>query len=267
MGVRSDTCVVGVGAIFIATLAAEKLPRPEEPPRGQADLLALAIEPVIAFIVMCSILIRKKLAPLKEQNCLPFFLDGLSIPFFSLGRRVHSVTMTRTLSLRSRHEPEWATQTRKVTRPEDIVINRDHEPGPSPPTEKEIEEGRAGTSSSDIDTAKAAERTLDYECEEKGELIRKWREGRHLIVEHHSKAPGAEVSQILDSLPVHLTIPARYKLRSFITPLRGPFQISKKRSISSQRRHIPSEMKSSITCTPFLAPRPMTRSSNRLRSL
>jgi hypothetical protein len=258
---------VGVGAIFIATLAAEKLPHPEEPPRSQADYLAVAIEPVVAFIVMCSILIRKKLALLKEQNSLPFLLDGLSIPFFSLGRRVHSVTMTRTLSLRGRHEPEWATQTRKVTRPEDIVINRDHEPGPSPPTEKEIEEGRVRASSSDIDTAKTAEQTLDYECEEKGELVRKWREGRHLVIEHHSKEPGAEVSQILDALPVHLMVPARCKLRSFITPSRGPSQISKKRSISSQRHHIPSEMKSSSTCTPSLAPRPPTRSSNRLRSL
>ena len=215
---------------------------------------------------MCSILIRKKLALFKERNCLPSLLDGLSIPFFSLGRRVHSVTMSRTLSLRSRQEPEWATQTRKVTRPEDIVINRDHEPQPSPPTEKEIEEGRVGASSSDIGAAKAAEQTLDHECEEKGELIRKWREGRHLVIEHHSKEAGAEVSQILDSLPAHLTIPARCKLRSFITPLRGLFQISKTQSIGSQWHHIPSETKSSSTCTPSLARRPTTRSSNRLRS-
>jgi hypothetical protein len=66
MGVRPDARVVGVGAIFIATLAAEKLPHPEVPPRNQTDILALLIEPVIAFIVMCSILIRKKLILLKE---------------------------------------------------------------------------------------------------------------------------------------------------------------------------------------------------------
>ena len=117
--------------------------------------------------------------------------------------------MSRTLSLRSRQEPEWATQTRKVTRPEDIVINRDD----TPPTEKELEEGRVGASNSDIDAAKAAEQALDHECEEKGELVRKWREGRHLVVEHHNKEPGAEVSQILVSLPVHLTIITRCKLR------------------------------------------------------
>lgn len=67
MRVRPDAYVVGVGAIFIATLAAEKLPHPEVPPRNQADVLALAIEPVIAFIVMCSILIRKKPTLFKEQ--------------------------------------------------------------------------------------------------------------------------------------------------------------------------------------------------------
>lgn len=60
---------MGVGAIFIATLAAEKLPHPEKPPRNQTDILALSIEPVIAFIVMCSILIRKKLTLLKEVRC------------------------------------------------------------------------------------------------------------------------------------------------------------------------------------------------------
>ena len=175
--------------------------------------------------------------------------------------------MSRTLSLRSRQEPEWATQTRKVTRPEDIVINRDHEQT-SPATEKELEEGRVGASSSDIDAAKAAEQALDYECEEKGELVRKWREGRHLVVEHHSKEPGADVGQILVSSPVHLTTLARCKLRSFITPLRrGQFQISKTLPIDSQWHRSPSEMKSSSTCIPSLAARPTTRSSNRLRSL
>jgi hypothetical protein len=60
MGIRPDACVVGVGAVFIATLAAEKLPHPEDPPRNRTDILALSIEPVIAFMVMCSILIRKE---------------------------------------------------------------------------------------------------------------------------------------------------------------------------------------------------------------
>lgn len=122
-------------------------------------------------------------------------LDGLSIPFFSLGRRVHSVTMSRTLSLRSRQEPEWAIHTLKVTRPEDIVINRDREPEPSPATEKEMEEGRAGTLGSETDAARAVEQALDHQYEEKNELVRKWREGRHLVIEHHSKEPGTDVGR------------------------------------------------------------------------
>jgi hypothetical protein len=105
--------------------------------------------------------------------------------------------MSRTLSLRSRHEPEWATQTRKVTRPEDIVINRDRERVPSSATEKEMEEGRVGASGSETDAAKATEQALDREAGVKNELVKKWREGRHLVIEHHSKVPGAEVGQIL----------------------------------------------------------------------
>src|SRR5258707_15383067 len=101
--------------------------------------------------------------------------------------------MSRTLSLRGRHEPEWTTQARKVTRPEDIVINRDREPEPSSATEKEMEEGRVGTSGSETDAAQVLEQALDYECEEKNELTRKWREGRHLVIEHHSKEHGTEV--------------------------------------------------------------------------
>ena len=72
MEVYSNPCVVGVGAIFIATLAVEQLPPPEVPPRNQTDILALSIEPIIAFMVMCSILIRKKLVLLKKQGCSPY---------------------------------------------------------------------------------------------------------------------------------------------------------------------------------------------------
>ncbi|PVG00266.1 hypothetical protein CPB86DRAFT_805957 [Serendipita vermifera] len=167
---------MGVGAIFIATLALEKLPHPHKPPQNQTDILALSIEPIIAFMVMCSILIH-----------------GLSIPFFNLGRRVHSITMTRTLSLRGHHEPEWAGMTMKATRPEDIVINRDPEIPPTGViTEKEMEEGRIPVtpSHSSEDTRKVAE-TEAVDQEDVAE-VREWREGRHLVREHHTK-PGEEV--------------------------------------------------------------------------
>ncbi|KAH8108670.1 Sodium/hydrogen exchanger family-domain-containing protein [Phellopilus nigrolimitatus] len=100
---------IGVGAVFISTLAAETLPVPVNPSEDQVEMLAATIQPIVAFMVLCSITIH-----------------GLSIPFFSLGRRVHSVSRTW-----SRHQsmdpmgPEWATQARRVSRPEDIIINRD----------------------------------------------------------------------------------------------------------------------------------------------
>ncbi|THH04515.1 hypothetical protein EW145_g5463 [Phellinidium pouzarii] len=99
---------IGVGAVFISTLAAGALPTPNNPTEDQVEMLAATIQPIVSFMVLCSITIH-----------------GLSIPFFSLGRRVHSVSRTW-----SRHQsmdptPEWATHTRRVSRPEDIIINRD----------------------------------------------------------------------------------------------------------------------------------------------
>ncbi len=94
-----------IGAIFISSLATGILPRPQNPPTSQAEHLAALIQPVVAFMVLCSILIH-----------------GLSIPFFSLGRRV--TTVTRTWS-RQPSNSDWTLHTRPVVRPCDIVINCD----------------------------------------------------------------------------------------------------------------------------------------------
>ncbi len=52
--------------------------------------------------------------------------DGLSIPFFSLSRRVHSVTHTWSRSsVDMRNEPAWATHARRINRGDNIRINRD----------------------------------------------------------------------------------------------------------------------------------------------
>lgn len=108
---------IGIGAVYISTLAVESLPRPNYPPTNQTEYLALTIQPIVSFMVLCSVATH-----------------GLSIPFFSLGRRVHSVS-SRTLS-RHATGPDWAMQARMVSRPEDIVINRDHI--------SEMEKGEAG---------------------------------------------------------------------------------------------------------------------------
>ncbi|KAH8828315.1 Sodium/hydrogen exchanger [Flagelloscypha sp. PMI_526] len=52
---------MGVGALFISTLATTKLPTPHDPPQGQAELLSAMMQPIVAFIVLSSIVIRKPL--------------------------------------------------------------------------------------------------------------------------------------------------------------------------------------------------------------
>lgn len=116
---------IGIGAVFISTLAIEFLHDAqrtavanghETDPQHltQIELLMDSIQPIVAFMVLCSITIH-----------------GLSIPSFSLGRRVHSVSRTwsrrDTMNSMGARIPEWANQARIVTRREDIVINRDED--------------------------------------------------------------------------------------------------------------------------------------------
>ncbi|KAK0480482.1 Cation/H+ exchanger [Armillaria luteobubalina] len=68
---------MGVGAVFISTLALTELPEPHNPPESQQELLAATLQPIVSFVVLGSIIIH-----------------GLSIPFFSFGR-----TLSRTLSM------------------------------------------------------------------------------------------------------------------------------------------------------------------------
>ena len=117
---------MGIGAIFISTLASEFLIQhiddtTNNPSTTTADqqhqieMVSQMIQPIVAFMVICSITIH-----------------GLSIPGFSLGRRVHSVSRTwsrRDTTGSRAGAPDWTNQARLVTRAEDIVINRDLERG------------------------------------------------------------------------------------------------------------------------------------------
>ena len=181
------------GAIFISTLATEILPRPQNPPANQAEHLATLIQPVVAFMVLCSVLIH-----------------GLSIPFFSLGRRV--TTVTRTWS-RQPSLPDWALHTRRVERAEDVVINRD--------PANMIERGQAGEGAKDglstrpsmtvgpeedsalppEDSADADALTVAMTEPEEAKLdnapdsieaFAEWKEGPHRIIERRT-GPGEEV--------------------------------------------------------------------------
>ncbi|OWZ71203.1 hypothetical protein AYX14_03391 [Cryptococcus neoformans] len=103
---------MGVGAVFISTLARSSLPEGEPEQNTEAvDRLKDVIMPVTLFLVLSSIVTH-----------------GMSIPFFSLGRRVHSITYTRSrnLSMDTRgDEPAWTTHARRIIPGQEIIVNRD----------------------------------------------------------------------------------------------------------------------------------------------
>lgn len=157
-------------------------------------------------MVLCSILIH-----------------GLSIPFFSLGRRV--TTVTRTWS-RQPSLPDWALHTRRVERAEDVVINRD--------PESMMERGQAGEGakvglfgrpsvttgdegygrkhstvpredSADTDALTMAvtepEEAKADNAPDGTEVFAEWKEGSHRIIERRT-GPGEEVCLCL--IGVHM---------------------------------------------------------------
>ncbi|KAG8690128.1 hypothetical protein FRC09_012131, partial [Ceratobasidium sp. 395] len=191
---------MGVGAVFISTLAATKLPEPLEiDPNGelvgggtpgQVDYLGHSIQPIVAFMVLVSIMIH-----------------GLSIPFFSLGKRVHSIRQTW-----SRHNtvengrPEWQNQTRQIQPGEEIVVNRDdavergeagrlNEKRESLPTT--LGKGSSGSVDQQTDSDKDKPQGEHITSTEgrKGQMggvaieeqqdmeMTEWREGPHLVIE------------------------------------------------------------------------------------
>ena len=204
---------MGVGAVYISTLAAMMLPRPSNPPADQTEFLAATIQPIVAFMVLCSIAVH-----------------GLSIPGFSLGRRVHSVS-SRTWS-RHAATPDWTQHTRHVTRGEDIVINRDRdamdaaERGDTVLTadeklawDEQTSDKRASTSTSPPSVEKdkeEAERDLRAEYGDEQaraevkreededamkaenppqgtEILAEWKEGPDKVIERRVGGPGTEV--------------------------------------------------------------------------
>ncbi|KAL1945684.1 hypothetical protein VTO73DRAFT_1686 [Trametes versicolor] len=94
---------MGVGAIFVSTLAVTELPTPHSPPENQAELLAATLQTIVAFVVLGSIIIH-----------------GLSIPFFSFGRnvRARTLSLTHTWTLRTGSVgpavPDWTLWARRT---------------------------------------------------------------------------------------------------------------------------------------------------------
>jgi NhaP-type Na+/H+ or K+/H+ antiporter len=198
---------MGIGAIFISTLASQFLIQHIDgnssttaDQQRQIVMVSQMIQPIVAFMVICSITIH-----------------GLSIPGFSLGRRVHSVSRTwsrrDTTGSRAGAAPDWTNQARLVTRAEDIVINRDLERGDGGgvPLEKTMTmmSTRTLNNGEDDDSFKsdgiaaeersASQRDQDdwrnqFPPDGKHNQTREWIEGDQRVVERIMGGPGDDVS-------------------------------------------------------------------------
>ncbi|KAG1770447.1 Sodium/hydrogen exchanger family-domain-containing protein [Suillus occidentalis] len=106
---------MGVSAVFVSNLALTRLPTPEHPPANQAQYLAATIQPIVSFIVLGSIIVH-----------------GLSIPFFSMGRGVHSRTVSLTMTWTSRNRvtvPDWVFGARSAPNTVESTAEEDVERG------------------------------------------------------------------------------------------------------------------------------------------
>jgi hypothetical protein len=56
------------GAVFISTMALGHLPEPQDPPVGQLERLAASLQPIVAFTVLCSIVVRAYFLPLPAHR-------------------------------------------------------------------------------------------------------------------------------------------------------------------------------------------------------
>jgi hypothetical protein len=219
---------MGIGAIFISTLASQFLlqhidgnPSTTASQRRQIEMVSQMIQPIVAFMVICSITIH-----------------GLSIPGFSLGRRVHSVSRTwsmrDTTASRAGAAPDWTNQARLVTRAEDIVINRDLERGGGDtggrggggvPLEKTMTmmSTRTLNNGEEDDNFKSegiAEEASTQDQDDwrnqflpdgKHNQTREWIEGDQRVVERIMGGPGDDVSFFFFLLVLKLIIRCRWK--------------------------------------------------------
>ncbi|KAI0650295.1 Sodium/hydrogen exchanger family-domain-containing protein [Trametes meyenii] len=99
---------MGVGAVFVSTLAVMELPAPQSPPQSQAEMLSATLQTIVSFVVLGSIIIH-----------------GLSIPFFSLSHTIGARTLSLTRTWTSRkvhppHAPEWLNLVRRFDESKDV---------------------------------------------------------------------------------------------------------------------------------------------------
>ena len=172
------------GALFIATLAAERLPSPTYPPVTSLDTVALSIQPITYFLVLTSILCQC-VAGCSSRLTLR---SGLSIPFFTLGKRVHSISRTWTSGSGNGPEPSWLSRVRRVGDPRDVEVNRDDNGEKRTNTQDsdetiggDLEKGLSGRDFADEEKNAAEDRLLEEDrqriADAKADGAQVWDEG------------------------------------------------------------------------------------------
>ncbi|KAG6830777.1 hypothetical protein H0H87_007121, partial [Tephrocybe sp. NHM501043] len=183
------------GAVFISTLANEVIRKDDRLHSEQINLLADTIQPIVAFMVLCSIV-----------------LHGLSIPSFSLGRRVHSVSRSVSRPWSRHARPDWTNQVHLVERGVDLVINRNSDMERGEPDGSEDKVPKESESRLSISETKTPSVTFqgngndELSIQEKAELNHaqpdtlrdigatetEWLEPHRIVIERHA-SPGEDV--------------------------------------------------------------------------
>lgn len=63
---------MGVSAIFISTLALTRLPEPNDTQANQIKILTASLHPIVSFVVLCSIIIRKSVHSVTSRLYLKY---------------------------------------------------------------------------------------------------------------------------------------------------------------------------------------------------
>nr|GAT45594.1 predicted protein [Mycena chlorophos] len=134
---------MGVGAVFVSTLAVSRLPTPSNPPADQQELLAATLQPIVTFVVLGSIIVH-----------------GLSIPFFNLGGnlRIHTRSIIASLTLRG-DTSDWILSLRREP---PVMPTAPPRSGRQSPVEEDLEAGiQSGTQTIiDVDVTEEVEEAL-----------------------------------------------------------------------------------------------------------
>ncbi|KAF9071083.1 Sodium/hydrogen exchanger family-domain-containing protein [Rhodocollybia butyracea] len=139
---------MGVGAVFISTLALTELPTPHNPPQNQVELLALYVQPVVAFIVLGSIIVH-----------------GLSIPLMT-GVQARTVSLPVRLTT-----PSWVFWSRLSKPGAPFIPDIERDPSATPSTLPEQEPDSISAVSSAYAGPRSDSSTLTSQRKQSDNLI------------------------------------------------------------------------------------------------